>query len=323
MVRVGRVARVALGGLAIVIAVPMVIGAGALVWISALDRTNGSIVSSGEERRFLLHVPDGHDGAEPAALVVSLHAGATWPAHQENLTGWSALADEEGFLVVYPGGSDLPGLPGASRIAAKMWQTFQPGAGLERDVRFIHELLDTLGARNSIDPDRIYVTGMSNGGGMAYVLSCALSDRVAAVGIVAGAQALPPDWCAGAGPVPAILFHGTADPIAPYDGGPLGDRFNPVKPVLPAVEEWVESWAKRNGCMERLRDTVIAGDVSRVQYGDCGGNADVVLYRVHGGGHSWPGGKAPPEWRVGRTSQGVDATREMWAFFLDHPRRSH
>lgn len=129
-----RSKKVAMRGLLVVIGLPLIIAAGAVAWTSILDRTNGGLVSSGQERRYLLHVPDSYDGVEPSPLVISLHAGATWPAHQMNLTRWNALADEEGFLVVYPAGSDLPGLPGSSVVASKMWQTFHPGGGLERDV---------------------------------------------------------------------------------------------------------------------------------------------------------------------------------------------
>src|SRR3989449_5747558 len=88
-----------------------------------------------------------------------------------------------------------------------------------RDVRFISALIDTLEAAYNIDPTRIYANGVSNGGGMAFVLSCTLSDRIAAVGMVAAAQSLPWSWCTDRRPVPMIAFHGTADPIAPYSGG--------------------------------------------------------------------------------------------------------
>jgi len=78
-------------------------------------------------------------------------------------------------------------------------------------------------------PTRIHANGVSNGGGMAFVLSCTLSDRIAAVGMVAAAQSLPWSWCTDRRPVPMIAFHGTADPIAPYSGGrspvPPGDLF--------------------------------------------------------------------------------------------------
>lgn len=316
--RPGRLKRIALGGLLLVVGLPLGIAAVTVGWIAVLDRSSGSIMSSGERREYLLHVPASYDGTDPAPLVISLHAGATWPAHQRNLSRWSRLADEEGFLVVYPAGSDLPGLPGASALGAKLWHTFQPGAGLERDVAFIADLIDTLSARYHIDPARIYANGMSNGGGMAFVLSCALPDRIAAVGLVAATQSLPADWCGEDRPMPMIAFHGSADPIARYDGGPLGDPLNPVKPTLPAVEDWVASWARRNRCGEPLPETLLAADVARLEYPHCADDARVVLYTIEGGGHSWPGGKPPPEWRVGPTSNGIDATREMWEFFVQH-----
>lgn len=314
-------ARYAAWGLLALVGVPLLLGAGGMAWIAALDRTSGNIVSSGRERAYLLHVPRSYDGTRSVPLVVSLHAGATWPAHQAHLTGWNRLADEEGFLVVYPAGSDLPGVPGASLLASKMWHTFAGGPELERDVRFLADLIDSLDVRYRIDPDRIYVNGMSNGGGMAFALSCALPGRIAAAGLVAAAQALPAGWCAPGRPVPVIAFHGTADPIAPYGGGPLGDRFNPVKPILPSIREFVSDWAARNRCAGPPAESRIAADVTRATYAGCEAGADVVLYTVEGGGHAWPGGKPPPAWRVGRTTRSVDATRTMWEFFGEHPLR--
>ena len=102
------------------------------------------------------------------------------------------------------------------------------GPGLMRDVRFISELIDTLEAAYNIDPTRIYANGLSNGGGMAFALSCTLSHRIAAVGMVAAAQTLPWSWCTDHRPVPMIAFHGTADPMIPYEGRPVADRPRPV-----------------------------------------------------------------------------------------------
>jgi polyhydroxybutyrate depolymerase len=304
-----KIKKIILGAAVVVVGLPLVVILIAIVAISVLDRTNGTIVSSGETREYLLHVPDSYDGAEPAPLVISLHAGFTWPAHQMNLSRWNRLADEHGFIVVYPSGSEVP----------KRWHTFHPGAGLERDVRFISELIDTLRSAYNIDPARIYANGMSNGGGMAFVLSCTLSDRVAAVGMVAPAQSLPSGWCTDTRPVPMMAFQGDADPIVPYDGGPLGDPFNPVKPVFPAVRDFVASWAERNRCAASPVLSTVAPDVTRLEYPDCAEGAAVVLYTLSGGGHSWPGGKPPPEWWVGTTNTSIDATSELWAFFLEHP----
>jgi len=182
-------------------------------------------------------------------------------------------------------------------------------------------LIDTLEAAYNIDPARIYADGMSLGGGMAFALSCTLSDRVAAIGMVAAAQSLATGWCTDTRPVPMMTFHGDADPIVPYDGGPLGDPFNPVKPVYPAVRDWVAGWAQRNGCAASPVESTIAADVVRTEYLDCAEDAPVVLYTLLGGGHSWPGGKPPPEWRVGATTTSIDATSELWAFFREHPLR--
>lgn len=299
-----------LGAVGVVVGLPLVVILVAIVWISVLDRTSGAIVSAGETREYLLHVPDSYDPAEPIPLVISLHAGATWPAHQKNLSRWNGLADEHGFIVVYPSGTAL--LFGVVRI----WRTTPED--VMRDVQFISALIDTLETAYNIDPARIYANGTSLGGGLVFALSCTLSDRIAAVGMVAAAQSLPSSWCADTRPVPMMVFHGDADSIVPYDGGPLGDPFNPVKPVYPAVRDWVGSWAQRNRCAGSPVESTIAPDVVRIEYPDCAEGAAVLLYTLLGGGHSWPGGKPPPEWRVGATNTSIDATSAMWAFFLEH-----
>jgi polyhydroxybutyrate depolymerase len=306
--RTMKIRKILIGTAVVIVGVPLVLILVAIVLISVFDRTNGTIVSSGETREYLLHVPDSYDPAEPSALVISLHALATWPAQQKNLSRWNRLADEDGFIVVYPSGSGFP----------RMWHTIAPGAGLDRDVRFISELIDTLQSTYNIDPARIYATGMSNGGGMAFVLSCTLSDRIAAVGLVATAQALPPSWCTDMRPIPVIAFHGGADPLVPYEGGPFGDPFNPVKTVFPAVRDWVARWAQRNRCSASPVESAVAPDVIRIDYSGCSEGAPVVLYTIQGAGHIWPGGKPLPEWRVGRNSDSVDATSRMWAFFGEH-----
>ncbi len=192
------------------------------------------------------------------------------------------------------------------------------GPGLASDVRFISELIDTLSAGYNIDPTRIYANGLSNGGGMAFVLSCTLSDRIAAVGMVAAAHLLPWSWCTDRRPVPAIVFHGTADRQVPYDGGTSWVAPDHRFPSIPA---WGATWARRNGCRPDPVESAVAPDVTRIEYPACGGDAAVVLYRIEEGGHSWPGGKPLPEWFVGPTSNGVDATNEMWRFFRAHPLR--
>ena len=188
------------------------------------------------------------------------------------------------------------------------------------DVKFISELIDTLEAHYNIDSTRIYANGLSNGGGMAFALSCTLSHRIAAIGAVSAAQSLPSTWCADSTPVPMIAFHGTADPFVAYKGAPPG-WLNPAP--FPDIEGWVTDWARRNRCGPNPVDSAVAPDVSRREYTNCAGNAAVVLYTLQGGGHQWPGGKPMPQWIVGRFSRSIDATSVMWAFFREHPLRGN
>lgn len=107
--------------------------------------------------------------------------------------------------------------------------------------------------------------------------------------------------------------------MAPYEGGPLGDPFNPAKPTLPAVRDWVATWAERNQCSGPPAHASVAPDVSRLEYGQCAEGAVVLLNTIHGAGHTWPGGKPLPTWLAGVTTNSIDATSEMWAFFRGHP----
>jgi polyhydroxybutyrate depolymerase len=292
------------GALAVVV-LPILLGLLVVAGIRLLDRTNGSIVSSGRTRRFLIHVPPGYDRAKPTPLVISMHGAEGWPRQQQYLSQWSRLADAQGFIVVYPAGIGFP----------QIWHVFRD-AGLRRDVKFISAMIDTLERTYDIDSTRIYVDGISNGGGMAFVLSCSLSDRIAAVGLVAAAQTLPWTWCEDHNPMPMIAFHGTADPIIPYKGG-----HSPLAPEsFPDVETWVSHWAQRNRCASTPEDSSVAADVTRRRYTDCADSASVVLYTIRGGGHTWPGGKPLPSIVFGATSREIDATREMWKFFRAHRR---
>ena len=298
----------------VLVAVLLLIGLPALlVLIEAVtyhvrNRSNGSIVSSGVEREYLLHVPKSYDRTRPTPLVISMHGGAMWPAGQMETSRWNKVAERHGFIVVYPSGITGDG--------PRRWRTAR-GPGLMRDVNFISELIDKLEASYNIDPTRIYADGISNGGGMAFVLSCTLSDRIAAVGLVASAQFLAWSWCTDDRPVPMIAVHGTADPETPYLGGRTW-----VAPVtFPSIPAWTANWARRNRCGTNPVESVVAADVTRLEYMHCADDASVVLYTVMGGGHSWPGGGPLPEWLVGTTSNSIDASSQMWAFFREHPLR--
>ncbi len=294
--------RFSLGAAIAIVVLPAAIVPIQAVSFYSANRDNGSFVSSGEKREYLLYVPRSYDRARPTPLVISMHGAGLWGASQRDISRWNELADTKGFIVVYPSGVGGKGV--------RIWRA-EPSEGLAKDVKFISALVDTVSAHYKVDPSRVYANGLSNGGGMSFALSCMLSDRIAAVGVVAGAQTLPWRWCAGRRPMPMIAFHGTADAHVPYKGGPSWLSSRP----FPNVPNWTATWAKRNQCASDPVDSLVAADVVRRTYAHCAAGASVVLYTIRGGGHTWPGGMELPEWFVGRTTRSIDATRLMWEFF--------
>lgn len=293
----------------LLIGLPVVLALFEAVSYSIENLTNGTIVSSYQEREYLLYVPKSYDSTKPTPLVISMHGGAAYPEQQMNLSRWNKVADEHGFIVVYPSGAGFP----------RVWRAVEPGAGLSADVRFISELIDTLQAAYNLDPSRIYADGLSNGGGMAFVLSCTLSDRIAAVGMVASAQFLPWNWCTDQRAVPMIAFHGTADRLTPYRGGSSWVAPRAAHNPFPDIPTFAANWARRNRCAPTPVDSEVAPDVIRRSYAHCTDHADVVLYTVVEGGHTWPGGEPLPEWLAGSTSHSIHASSLMWEFFREHP----
>ncbi len=288
-----------IGTMLVLLSLPVAVALIEAVSFYVLNASNGTLISAGRHRDYLLFVPKNYDSAKPTPLVISMHGAAMWGAAQKDTSQWNTVAEREGFMVVYPSGAKGNG--------PRHWE--------EEDVTFISELIDTLEAAYNIDPTRIYANGLSNGGGMAFVLSCMLSDRIAAVGMVGSAQLLPWSWCTDPRPVPMISFHGTADRFTPYHGGSSWVAPRP----FPSMVTWTANWARRNRCAPEPIDSPVAADVTRRSYTNCADGADVVLYTIEGGGHTWPGGKPLPEWFAGPTTRSIDASSQMWAFFREHP----
>jgi len=305
-----RMKKVIFWVLGIAIGLPLAIIVTAFASFSVMDKTNGSMVSSGVTRRYLLHVPKTYDRLKPTPLVISFHPAATWAAVEMNTSRWNELAEQHGFIVVYPNGSGA--FFGGFTAGPHIWPAGRQT--LPRDVRFISELIDKLEAEYNIDANAIYADGISNGGGMAFALSCNLSDRIAAVGTVAAAQ--PGDWhCRDSRPVPTLAFHGTADKFAPYLGGQSSVSPTP----LANIPAWTAHVAEHNQCKGSPVETRVSPHVRRLAYTNCA--ADVVLYTIEGGGHTWPsGGKPYPEWIIGKTTDEINAGTVLWEFYMQHSR---
>ena len=272
---------------------------------AADKKTNGKIISSGETRRYLLYVPENIDPSQPVPLVITFHGFAQWPNNQANVSQWNPIADREGFIVVYPSGTNFP----------RRWRaSAEQAEGLEKDVAFINDLIDELQSQYNIDSARIYANGLSNGAGMTFLLGCRLSERISAIGAVGGAYTYPLDRCEPARPVPMIAFHGNADPIVPYYGGPSRDFDFP----FPSIPVWMKQRASLNGCDPTPSLLPPSGSVTGVRYSDCDADAEVIFYTIDGGGHTWPGGKPLPERITGETNMDISASETIWEFFQQY-----
>ncbi|MBN1180161.1 MAG: hypothetical protein JXD18_13200, partial [Anaerolineae bacterium] len=153
----------------IIVSVPVVLVLVFALTYTLMDKTNGEITSSGVLREYLLYVPPSYDPATPTPLVITLHGFAQWPANQRDVSRWNPLADEYGFIVVYPSGTGFPKRWGAHGTTDSLNPQME-------DVTFISDLIGKLESEYNIDPTRIYANGLSNGGGMSYLLACKLSE---------------------------------------------------------------------------------------------------------------------------------------------------
>jgi polyhydroxybutyrate depolymerase len=269
----------------------------------------------GRERTSLLYRPPDLDpGTHP--LVVVLHGGGGDGERVARTTGFSSLAAEAGFLVAYPDGTPNwnDGRDGAG----------PPGAAGVDDVGFLRALVGRLGDDPDVDPERVGVTGISNGGMMTLRVVCEAPDVPAAAATVAASLPVGRD-CDPSEPVPLLALHGTADPLVPYGGGAVGFvRGSGGRGRVRSAEATVGRFVGAYGCgpdpetrrlPNRVRD---ATHVTERRYDGCSGGAVVRHLVVHGGGHGWPGtDHGALDLALGNTTQDVDATRAIWEFFAE------
>jgi polyhydroxybutyrate depolymerase len=260
-------------------------------------------------RTYVLYVPAGYTGDRPVPVVFEFHGHGSSAGAQVVYGDFRGLADRDGFVVVAPDGLVTAADPG------RHFNLFEASATEADDVAFTVSLLDHLSSVLCVDRRRVYATGMSNGGAMSSALACRAADRFAAIGPVAVVLYLP--QCSGAArPVPVAGFAGTADPVVPYDGGRVNCCNNPV---LPSAPKSMADFAAHNGCTGSPVETRPSPSVLvRRWSAGCKDGAVVDFYTIEGGGHTWPGAAVKPP-TLGVTTDEINATEVLWAFFRDHP----
>lgn len=280
----------------------------------------------GRDREYILHVGTNYSDSVAAPLVFIIHGGGGDHESSVKLTlgQWDQLADEFGFIVCYPNGID------------KQWNDGREVKGSEPhtddidDVGFFRHMIEEIEAEYNIDSKRIFATGISNGGFMSNRLACDLSDRIAAIAPVVGgiAKDIIPD-CNPANPVAVLIINGTEDELVPYDGEFVETKFifRRKRGEKLTVDSTANFWVGRMNCASSPAtkswddDPDDGTSVELKTWTGCDANSEVQLYKVIGGGHTWPQGwPYLGEGLIGKTSQEFNANFVIWEFFKSHPK---
>lgn len=269
---------------------------------------------NGHARVVIVHVPNGYSRTARVPLVLNLHGSGATAADQEAFSGMDAAADTNGFIVAYPQALIPDGagydwnVPGEPLVGGR-----SVPAGAANDVEFLTRLVRVLERDYCVDPARVYATGFSGGARTASQLACDDSTVFAAVAPVSGLR--HPNPCHASRPVPVIAFHGTADPVDPYDGN--GQAYWTY-----SVPQAARDWSQQDGCSSTPSSSQVGAALTLTAYSGCAQGAAVELYTIAGEGHEWPGGPVLPRTltrRLGPQSNAISANAAMWAFFAAHP----
>ena len=270
-----------------------------LPFISYAQQTiNGSIMHDNIQRSYIMYVPSSYNPSNPVPLVFCFHGYGSNSTTNFNYTNFRSISDTAGFIVVHPQGTLLQGVP---HWNVGGWTL----ASTTDDVGFTDALIDSISSNYSINADRIYSTGMSNGGYMSFLLACQLSNRFAAVASVTGSMT-PQTYnnCNPQHPTPILQIHGTVDGTVPYGGNPTWTK---------SIDDVLQYWSNFNNCNPNPSITALPDlnttDGSTVEYyiydnGDNGSTTE--HFKVNGGDHDWPGVFG---------NMDINASIEVWKFF--------
>ena len=239
----------------------------------------------GLQREYTVYTPDNLPSR--AGLVVAMHGYSSSAQNILAYSGLNALAEEHGFVVAYPQGTEDQN----GNAFFNVGYAFHAESTVD-DLGFILALVDLLLANEQIDPYRVYATGMSNGGDMSYLLACEAADIFRAVAPVAGTMMVSTAAaCAPSRAISVLSINGTADNVTRYAGDPANaDGWGAYLSVDEIVNLWIEQTkVEKSGSevMDFSGDDSIAFD----HYTTDSGSPELLHYRVEGGGHDWPGAR--------------------------------
>ena len=267
-----------------------------------------SFIYDGQTRTYSYYVPTSYSAGNPVPLILNLHGYGSSGTEQANYTNFMPIADTANFIIVHPDGTYNPTDP-----TKRFWEFGAQGTNVD-DFGFLEALIDTISAHYSINQNRIYSTGLSNGGYMSYYFACE-SNRFAAIASVGATMTVPMyNSCNPNYPIPVMEIHGTNDAVVLYNGS-LGNK---------GVEDVIDLWVNQNNCnstpvVTQVPDNDPTDGATAEHYLYAGGTDGhtVEFYKVIGGGHTWPGGTVPIP-ALGNTCMDFNASKEIWRFFSQY-----
>ncbi len=264
--------------------------------------TQHSMMVGTASRNYYKYLPVNYQASENLPVVFILH-GLGGNAQQMTLAGFNLISDTARVIAIYP-----DALPNAFGQTA--WNNGTLASSAADDITFFNFMINEMLNNQNANASRIYVTGFSMGGIMSHHLACALNDRFAAIGPMAGT--MPTDDIANCVPsyaTPVIHLHGTADGTVPYNSNPL--------PSLSLVPETMGFWQNVHGCAATADSTQLpntAADgitVDRFVYNTCNPVSSVELWRLNGADHIY----------LYEPVNDITEAKEIWRFFYkwQHP----
>ncbi len=286
-------------------------------WLDAGQQTQ---IPTETPRSWIVYVPDSYSPDTPAPLIMLLHGRTVTAESQAVGSEFNAVAEREGIIAVYPQGLN------------NEWSYTRPTDpsipnDLPDDDTFIRSLLDELALDLNIDSNRVYVTGISNGGFMAQRLACTLQDRFVTFASVAATGVFRlPNLCEAKEAIPALYIHGTEDRLVPWDGTVMPDGQGNEIIVSASMSQTIGFWANHNACGNDLDIVDIPPTTEEtltriLSVTDCPRGAEVVVYMVINGGHTWHGVSRSSEF-LGLSSPDFNSSEEIWQFFSQYSREA-
>lgn len=274
-------------------------------FLTAQQNIETSFVFQDSIRTFKIYIPQKYidNPTEEVPLLLNLHGLGSNYIEQEFYGDFRPIADVDNFIICHPNGT-------INSSGSRFWNAGF-GSTID-DVGFLSALIDTIIAKYSINEDKVFSTGMSNGGYMSYTLACELPNKIKKIASVTGTMSkLQYANCTNQNPIPVLQIHGTNDPIVSFNGNASSE----------AIEKVVGFWVNQNNCDSAFIETSIpninlADSSTATRYvfsSSCSANAAVVFYKIENGGHTWPGAAFSLPGNI--TNLDFNASEVIWKFF--------